>query len=597
MIGVGRDRIQVVVAGAVCAGALLLAPATALAQRPGEGLLRTDPLAPVTDVVRGATGAAGGVVSQAAQTAGQVVNDATSALQTAGASPTAPLPPTEPVTNAVKDAVPVAAAKPVVDAVGGAAERPAARDDKAATAAPPASTPAGAKRSADPAPRASAPAAPQPRSGARTRQPSAQRRTAPRTTTRRARPAATRARNRSHPASARTRAAATPERTKPAAPSRKAEPAKPLAGVRNAVDRVVQNLPDWSRPIIAILLALVLILGLRAFVSSRQARRLERARIGLRADVDLLQSALVPALPERIGGVDLSVAYRPAAGLASGGDFYDVFALGEHRTGIILGDVSGHDREAIARASAVRHKLRAYLELGLEPRAVLHAAGDALASDSSDGEFATAVVAVHDSRENTLTYACAGHPPPILTGSAAHDPVLVCSSAPLGWGLPTGRRQTTIELAGGALACFFTDGLTEARVDGAFLEREGLNEIIGRLGDAAGAAEIIDAVVAAAGEATDDLAALVIRSAAAPQPTGAARIEEVELDAREAARQSPERFLAACDAPAALIESLGEATRAALADGGRTVLRVRIDAATHAVDAELTQVAPLAVAG
>ena len=65
------------------------------------------------------------------------------------------------------------------------------------------------------------------------------------------------------------------------------------------------------------------------------------------------------------------------------------------------------------------------------------------------------------------------------TGRAAHEPVVVSSSAALGWGLPTGRRQTSVVLAEGDRAWFFTDGLIEARADRAFLEREGLERIIG----------------------------------------------------------------------------------------------------------------------
>ncbi|HEY3186557.1 MAG TPA: PP2C family protein-serine/threonine phosphatase, partial [Solirubrobacteraceae bacterium] len=348
-----------------------------------------------------------------------------------------------------------------------------------------------------------------------------------------------------------------------------------------AINGIVRGLPDWSRPIIGILLLLVAGFGLRAFVSGRRARRLEAARRSLSADLAVLQEALVPSLPDRIGGVELSVAYRAADGLASGGDFYDVFALDDDRTGIILGDVSGHDREAIARAAAVRHKLRAYLELGFEPRAVLHAAGEALASDSFDGEFATAAVAVHDRRDGTLTYACAGHPPPILSGSAAHDPVVVCSSAPLGWGLPTGRRQTTVVLGDGDLACFFTDGLVEARVNGALLEREGLERLVDELGETGTATDLVDAVLDVARHAGDDLAALVIRTPASAA-TSAVRIEEVELDADEVTRQAPVRFLAACDASAALIE---QTARAVPGEAGRVLLRVSIDPATGAVEA------------
>src|SRR5436853_598397 len=83
-------------------------------------------------------------------------------------------------------------------------------------------------------------------------------------------------------------------------------------------------------------------LGARALLTGRRARRLGRAHQALTADVEVLQAALVPGLAGQIGATDISVAYRPADGLASGGDFYDAFALDDDRTAIILGDVSGH---------------------------------------------------------------------------------------------------------------------------------------------------------------------------------------------------------------------------------------------------------------
>jgi hypothetical protein len=356
--------------------------------------------------------------------------------------------------------------------------------------------------------------------------------------------------------------------------------------VADAVSSVVDHLPDWSRPIIVALLLLVLFFAVRGYVMSRRARQLAAARRALTADVAVLQSALVPALPERLGGLELSVAYRPADGLASGGDFYDVFALDEQRVGIIMGDVSGHDRSAIARASAVRHKLRAYLELGLEPRTVLYAAGEALSGDSLDGDFATAAVAVHDAEAGTLSYACAGHPAPIILGVAGHPPVSVCSSPALGWGLPTGRRQTTVVLGEGDLLCFFTDGLIEARHEGAFLGRDGFKRLTDGLGDRGTATELLQSVIDLAHEADDDLAALVLR-AGTPVQARASRLEELELDESDLQRRSAERFLAACDAPAAEIERLGLAAHAAVEETGHAVLKVHFDAAANLVEANV----------
>jgi len=60
--------------------------------------------------------------------------------------------------------------------------------------------------------------------------------------------------------------------------------------------------------------------------------------------------------------------------------------------------------------------------------------------------MATVVLGVYHPRERTLTYACAGHPPPLLAGSQQVAPVTVCSAPPIGAGLPTGTRQTTVSI-------------------------------------------------------------------------------------------------------------------------------------------------------
>ncbi len=247
---------------------------------------------------------------------------------------------------------------------------------------------------------------------------------------------------------------------------------------------------------------------------------------------------------------------------------------------MILGDASGHGRAALARSALMRYTLRAYVEAGLEPRSALELAGQVL-SDGTGEEFTTVAVAVYDTGTGTLTYALAGHPPPIVVGPTAHHPVTKSASPAVGWGMPTGRRQTTVSLPAGALVCLFSDGLTEARSRGRMLGREGLETRLRRLGPRASAGALVEGVRAGADGAPDDMAACIIT----PDPVRSAsalRVEELELDGRQLDGGRAEEFLEACEVSRSERASLVAQARRVAAESGSPVLHVRAQPARGA---------------
>lgn len=359
-----------------------------------------------------------------------------------------------------------------------------------------------------------------------------------------------------------------------------AAPLTALGHDLTSVPRVVGHLvplpvPDWSKPIIVGLVLICLLLGLRAWLTGHRARRLESHGRQLAADLEAIQSALNPEIPPRLGGLDVSVAYRPADGPGAGGDFYDAFALGGERVAVIVGDVSGHGRDALGRAAHMHYTLRAYVEMGLDPRSALKLAGRVVGTDDDD-LFTTVAVAIHDAGAATLTYATAGHPAPVTLGPGAHEPLTRCASPALGWGVPTGRRQTTISFPEGARACFFTDGVTEARVDDELLGRARLGEILAGLSADASAADLLADVRRRAHGVHDDMAACLVH-ASAGVPLSEQRTEELEVDTAQIAAGQAQRFLDACgvaeaDAAAAMADA-----RALAGERGATVLRVVLE--------------------
>lgn len=330
--------------------------------------------------------------------------------------------------------------------------------------------------------------------------------------------------------------------------------------------------PDWSRPIILVLLLLVIWFAVRSRLTLFRARGLERQRASLLRDMQAMQVALVPDVPAQIGGVRASVAYHPAEGPAAGGDFYDLFATGPNKVAVILGDVAGHGRDALSHAALTRYTLRAYLQAGLEPRAAIALAGQALV-DPSSLHYATVVVGAYDTSTGRLTCASAGHPPPILLGAGDEALSSICSCPPIGWGIPTGRRQTTISLGHNAHVCFFSDGLVEARADGTLLGRDRLSDLIGQLGPQPTAAALLERVSATADTTRDDMAACIL----SPLDGGcgaSVHEEEIEVDARMIGGPQLPRLLSYCGIPSDDI-----ARSLAIADGiaaslGAAVLRV-----------------------
>ena len=261
---------------------------------------------------------------------------------------------------------------------------------------------------------------------------------------------------------------------------------------------------------LAALTALALALGASSRLAALRARRLARQRRELLEDVGLLQAALLPALPGRLGPVGTSAAYRPASGPGAGGDFYDVFALEDGQLAVIVGDVSGHGRQALPHTALLRFTLRAYLEAGLSPRAPFRR--QRRCSSVSSGAPSPRSCSPPMSRAS----ACSPTRPPAIrrrrgSGTRSIAPITACSSPPIGAGQPTGRRQTVVSLPGRAVACFYTDGVIEARVGRELFGARRLRRTLGELDGDASASAVLDQVAEQSDRHPDDMAACLLR--------------------------------------------------------------------------------------
>jgi anti-anti-sigma factor len=174
-----------------------------------------------------------------------------------------------------------------------------------------------------------------------------------------------------------------------------------------------------------------------------------------------LQRSLLPTALPVLPRTRLAAHYLVASGeQAAGGDWFDAVAVPDGRLALTVGDVVGHG----ARASAVMGQIRAVLSefvLDSQDVAQVLARLDRFVERVPGAGATTVCLAILDPVSGLLTYACAGHPPPLVVTSAGKATFLPApSGAPLGTaGRPPATR--TVQLTAGDLLLLYTDGLVE----------------------------------------------------------------------------------------------------------------------------------------
>ena len=247
-------------------------------------------------------------------------------------------------------------------------------------------------------------------------------------------------------------------------------PDKPHAAQRESplvktVTKIIGVIPTALWLLIGALALAAAAFAVTTRVAARRARRLDRQRGQLLEDVGLLQAALLPVPPARLGPLTSPVLPSRFDGPGAGGDFYDVFALGGRWLAVIVGDVSGHGREL-----APAHGAPALHRAGIPRGRALAAQGAAdrrqRARPPACRLLRHRLAATYNPRERKLTYAAAGHPPPVVLGddpdgdvagmgaggrgARAVAPVTSCSAPPIGASMRTGTRQTVVSIPGPA---------------------------------------------------------------------------------------------------------------------------------------------------
>ncbi|MYR17567.1 SpoIIE family protein phosphatase [Streptomyces sp. SID6137] len=263
------------------------------------------------------------------------------------------------------------------------------------------------------------------------------------------------------------------------------------------------------------------ILELAEDLSRRAALALDNARLYSErtAISQALQRSLLPPGTPHIDGVEVEVIYRAAGeGNEVGGDFYDLFPIGNGAYGFAIGDVCGTGPNAAAVTGLARHALRLLAREGLSGPAVLERLNSAILDEGDRSRFLTLLygeLRPQPDGSAELKVVCAGHPLPLrlrqdgtVTPAAEPQPLLGVIED-----LELYEERVTLD-PGDVLLCV-TDGVTERREGSRMLGDDGLADVLTTctgLTAGAVAARIMRAVERFASDApSDDMAILAMR--------------------------------------------------------------------------------------
>lgn len=190
----------------------------------------------------------------------------------------------------------------------------------------------------------------------------------------------------------------------------------------------------------------------------------ERQRAATELDVaKQIQMSAVPhdfdSFTERFA-LDIAGFMRPAREV--GGDFYDVFEVGEHGVAFVIGDVSGKGVPAALFMMRAQSLLRQYLLETEDLGTAFTLANRQLCERNDAMLFVTAFACVVDTTTGEVRYANAGHNPPALKQNGRLS-YLTCRP-----GLVLGAMDV-VKYGEGSFTCspgdgllLYTDGVSEA---------------------------------------------------------------------------------------------------------------------------------------
>jgi sigma-B regulation protein RsbU (phosphoserine phosphatase) len=217
-------------------------------------------------------------------------------------------------------------------------------------------------------------------------------------------------------------------------------------------------------------LAVLRVLASQAAAGWENARLVRQRSAAARIEQELtigreIQAQLLPEAPVQLGEFRIDAHSEPATEV--GGDFYNFFPVGGGRWAVLLGDVAGKGIPGALCMAVISSLVEGLAEAApadgvLSPAELLSRANArAYPKLRPLRMFATALIALVDTVEGTITLANAGQTPPILWRAGAAPEFVKMSGLPLGARAQATYTEQCLPLQPGDLWLLTTDGLLD----------------------------------------------------------------------------------------------------------------------------------------
>ncbi|MGD0402052.1 MAG: PP2C family protein-serine/threonine phosphatase [Candidatus Acidiferrales bacterium] len=226
-----------------------------------------------------------------------------------------------------------------------------------------------------------------------------------------------------------------------------------------------------------LIVIVILIVGIIRRIYNETRARLEDKNLALQRtleigntrsqsqDLDLdkareIQQGLLPKKIPQVRGLEVAGAWQPAN--LVGGDYFDVLKFSDKKIGVCIGDVAGKGISAALLMANLQASFRAFASEAVSPGTLVGKLDEVISNNIAPDRFITFCYCTIDSTDNRLTFASAGHMPPILFRRSGDAIPLKDGGPPLGIFPNQNYQDIVLPLESGDRLILYTDGLTEA---------------------------------------------------------------------------------------------------------------------------------------